>query len=1817
MVLVSTLFISFSPLQLRGAGSRTLPGHVPAVAKQLTPTERLDPNLRLELAIGVPLRNREALTNFLQELYDPGSAQYRQYLTPERFTELFGPSPEDYQAVIEFAEASGFTVTRTHSNRVLLDVNASVADIEKAFHVTMHVYQHPSENRTFYAPDLEPSVDLSVPILDISGLNNFSLPRPLVHKQTDSSTRVRPLLGAGPGGTYRGGDFRAAYAPGILANGTGQSVGLLEFDGYYANDITSYESQSGLPNVPLSNVLLDSFNGSPGNNNVEVALDIELAIAMAPGLNQVIVYEAGPNGFPNDILNRMATDNQAKCLSSSWSWSGGASSDSIFQQLAAQGQSFFQASGDSDAYSSTMPQPVDSPYITIVGGTTLTTSGPGGSWTSETTWNWANTGSGTSGSGGGISTTYTIPTWQQGISMTANMGSTTMRNIPDVALTADNIWVVYNNGSSGAFGGTSCAAPLWAGYAALINQQAIANGQSTVGFINPAIYSIGKGASYKQDFHDITTGNNTNSSSPTKFYAVSGFDLATGWGTPAGSSLFNALAGAPAPQIVSNSLSLVSETCSNNAVDPGEIVTMNFGLINSGTANTVNLTATLLATGGVTAPSAPQTYGVLAGGGSAVSRPFSFTASGACGAVITATLQLQDNSVSLGTVTFTIRLGNASIVTTVSESFDSVATPALPSNWTATVLSGFDSAWATTNGLSDTAPNSAFVPDAISAGETSLLSPIIPINSTSAQLTFRQNLNLALRTTSHPRSTNYYDGGVLEISIGGGAFTGILAAGGSFTTGGYNCTLTGGTGNPLAGSQAWGGNSGGWLTTTVVLPAAAAGQNVQLRWSLGTGVNTSAGAGWFVDSITLQDTIYQCCSPNADVGVSQSSAPNPGMVGQNLSYTLSIVNSGALAASSVTFTDALPANVTFMAASPGCINLGGSIACSIGTLAGGAQSNIVITVKPNTTGTITNSAKVSTTTADSNLANNVSINTTTVFAAPSISSEPTNQVVTAGAAAGFYVIAAGSAPLAYQWTFGGTRLAGATTSNLNLANVQTSQAGNYAVVVTNGAGSTTSTVATLTVLVPPSITVQPTNLTGATGAKATFQVGANGTAPLSYQWSFNNSPIVGATTNTLVLNNVQTNAAGDYSVAITNAVGAVTSAVASLTVLVPPSITVQPTNQTVLVGNAINFQATATGSAPLSYQWLLSGAVLPGATTSSLTLNNVQTNQAGAYSLRVTNSVGSITSSVAQLTVLVPPYITGQPTNQTTLVGGNVSFAVTAAGTSPLGYQWWFNGTNAVGTSTNLLTLTNVQTNQEGIYSVRVTNVAGSVTSSVVTLIIGTPPSITQQPSSQQVSQGQDATFNVAVSGDSPLSYQWRFNGAVVSAGTTSTYTVAAATAVNAGNYDVIVSNPYGAITSAVAQLAVLVPPSITSQPSNQTVTAGGTVKFVVTAAGTSPLGYQWWFNGTNAVGTSTNLLTLPNAQTNQAGTYSVTITNVAGAVTSSVAMLIVGTPPSITQQPFNQQVVQGQDATFDVAVSGDSPLSYQWRFNGSPVSTTTANSYTVTAATAANAGNYDVIVGNPYGAVTSAVAQLAVLVPPSITSQPTNQSVAAGSLVTFQVTAVGSTPLTYQWLFNGTNTAGSNTNQLTLANIQTNQAGTYSVVVTNAAGAVTSSPAILTIGTPPLITQQPSGATIVQGKSASFTVVANANAPLSYQWRFNGTPVGNATTNTYTVTTATTANGGNYDVIISDSYGTTTSAPAVLRVLVPPTITRIQASPSTVSVSVSSLSGLTYRLEYKNNLNDPAWTAASPWVPASGGTLVLQDTNALPASRFYRVNCE
>ena len=501
---------------------------------------------QLNLAIMLPLRHEADLDQLLLNAAEPEASGYREPLSVKEFTASYGPTQQDYDKISRFAEANNLTIVATSANRIVLDVRGSAADIEKAFHLSIGVYQHPTENRTFYAPDREPTLDLDVPLWHISGLDNYSRPHPLYkHRPVETNStsdfsNPSPLTGSGPGRQYLGSDMRAAYYGSGPLDGTGQSVGLFEFLGYELSDVTLYFQTVNQPlNVAVKGVSVKGAKlGCPAKfcDDTEQDLDIVQAISMAPAMTEALVY-VGNNDV--DIFNQMATDNIAKQLSCSWGWDPVDSNidDPIFKEFAAQGQNLFAASGDNGAYVGTNKNnddawPADDANLVSVGATHLVTQGAGGPWDSEIAWNF---------SGGGPSPAkLKIPAYQQlaGVINSSNRGSTAYRNAPDVAAEGDFDNFVCSDGScSGGWAGTSFAAPRWAGFMALINQQAVANGRKPLGFLNPLIYRIGIGSNYDSDFHDITSGNNT------KFNAVVGYDLVDGWGSMNGSNLIDALAG--------------------------------------------------------------------------------------------------------------------------------------------------------------------------------------------------------------------------------------------------------------------------------------------------------------------------------------------------------------------------------------------------------------------------------------------------------------------------------------------------------------------------------------------------------------------------------------------------------------------------------------------------------------------------------------------------------------------------------------------------------------------------------------------------------------------------------------------------------------------------------------------------------------------------------------------------------------------------------------------------------------------------------------------------------------------------------------------------------------------------------------------------------------------------------------------------------------------------------------------------------------------------------------------------------------------------
>jgi hypothetical protein len=1022
---------------------RPLSGHLPPLSARQKSIGRLSADTNLDLAISLPLRDMAGLTNFLTSVSDPESPAFRQYLTSEQFAERFSPTERDYLTVMEFASSNGLVVTATHPNRTVLDVRGKVADIERAFQVTLQVFPHPSEPRHFHSPDAEPSVPSGIPVLGVNGLEDYMPPRPmglrpaLPGKQTQT---ISYATGSGPGGDFIGYDYRAAYAPGVLLTGVGQSIGLFEFGPYFTNDIILYQQYAGLPtNIVITNILLDGYTGIPatGADDGEEALDIDMAMSMAPGAT-ILVYE-GNSAL--DILNRMATDNKAKQLSCSFGFYPPPSGmDNVFLQFAAQGQTFFVSSGDSGAYSTNLIfAPADDPNITSVGGTGLTTAGAGGTWVSETTW---------IGSGGGITPHYTIPSYQAGMDMSANHGSTTQRNFPDVAMLADtvNFWVL-KNGQTGTVGGTSAAAPLWAGFMALVNQQCVANGKSSIGTFNQTIYNIGRYSnSYPTLLHDITTGNNTNSSgSPTNFFAVTGYDLATGWGSPNGSNLINQLA---AP---TDSLHIMPGT--------GFTITTPYGVPVSAT----NVVFTLTNAGAVPLNwSLANTSAWLSASIGAGTLPALSPATNATVSLVPAVVA----TLSSGYYYANVWLTNTTSGVVQSRLFTLIVSPAnyplAYTGYNAGLVVPTNGTIALPKATAFDIPNGyAFYPAGLSGGtkglpqsglltskaDGSTLFQLGPYGATNALAMGNTYPAFGKLTLTNPQSFNSF--AVLASSANGGGLGTLMI---NFTNGTH--------------SQVYNFNDQDWYNNTANVALQGFG-----RIKLATFATEDPGSG----NPNMYQTVINLAALGLNQPVASISFTNPSVGGSQDSAIFAL--SGALMPPQVIITQQ-PQSVTNNNPSGGAtITLAAmgtpplSYQWYSGTPGSGTpvagQTTASLTFTPVTTNQAGNYYAIVTNSI--NAATSVVANLT-VYAAPVITQQPspTNLFLFAGQTARFSATGAGAVPLTYAWRFSGAPISGATTNSYTIASAQVANSGNYSLSLSNSYGSVTSSVVALTVFPSPS-----------------------------------------------------------------------------------------------------------------------------------------------------------------------------------------------------------------------------------------------------------------------------------------------------------------------------------------------------------------------------------------------------------------------------------------------------------------------------------------------------------------------------------------------------------------------------------------------------------------------------------------------------------------------------------------------------------------------------------------------------------------------------
>jgi hypothetical protein len=723
--------------------------------------------------------------------------------------------------------------------------------------------------------------------------------------------------------------------------------------------------------------------------------------------------------------------------------------------------------------------------------------------------------------------------------------------------------------------------------------------------------------------------------------------------------------------------------------------------------------------------------------------------------------------------------------------------------------------------------------------------------------------------------------------------------------------------------------------------------------------------------------------------------------------------------------------------------------------------------------------------------------------APVILTQPISRTVNPGASVSFSVWASGAAPMSYQWSKDGTPISGATNASYSIASAGSGDAGSYQVVVTNSLGTATSQAASLALNAPVTITQQPTGRTVALGGSLSLSVAASGTAPFTYQWQKAGVSIAGATASTYSVASAQMVNAGSYTVVVSNIVGSVTSQGVEVIVSGPPVITQQPVGGAFNPGAALNLRVVTTSASPATYQWHRNNVAISGATSATYTVASLQSINAGTYKVVVTNSIGSVTSANAAVSINAGPAITVQPVARTVRVGTGTSFSVSVTGTAPFTYQWKRAGVNIVGATSSTYTIASAATSNAGDYSVVVSNIVGSSTSAAATLTVQVPVVITAQPASVTINDGSPMSLSVTATGTGPLTYQWYKDAGVIQGATAATYTVASATLSHWGTYTVRVTGPLGAVTSAAAKVLIAAAPSLTLQPVNTAITAGATGTLTARVLNGVAGSYQWKKGGVNlgasqllpaAITASTLTLSLSSASDLTEGAYTLVLTNPRGTTTSSTANVTVnfGIPKFITYKlsasmasavalraaPTNLTATVNSaynNESLAVTARGAGTLAYKWYYQGIteknptliPSQSTATLNFASSAVPKGRMVTYILVVSNSLGSATGKFTIGSSVAPPSgglkVVAQPLPASVPVGGSAVLTAAFSGA-PVSYTWYrvaaqgVLDTVPAPSSPDFL-LSSVSPASAGEYFVVATDRAGAsVSSKTAVITV---------------------------------------------------------------------------------------------------------------------------------------------------------------
>ena len=823
----------------------------------------------------------------------------------------------------------------------------------------------------------------------------------------------------------------------------------------------------------------------------------------------------------------------------------------------------------------------------------------------------------------------------------------------------------------------------------------------------------------------------------------------------------------------------------------------------------------------------------------------------------------------------------------------------------------------------------------------------------------------------------------------------------------------------------------------------------------------------------------------------------------------------------------------------------------------------------------------------------------------------------------------GQLPIASQWFFSNSPLAGRTSQLLFLTNVTPGMAGLYYLTLSNSISSTQTVAVSLNVQ-PLAITVQPTNVAVYAGDPAGLAVQARNIGPFAYQWRRDGTNLPGQTDAQISWTIATTNDAGNYSVVVNNLYGSVTSSVAALNVTAV-SFSTQPTNRTIYSGESTIFVAAAWKNGPFSYQWRFNGSDLPAQTNAALALAAVTTSQAGPYTVRVSSPYGSLESSNAILTVIdTAPIITGQPTNRFAWHLGGSTLRVTATGSKPLTYQWRRNGQDIPSATNSALSVTGVVSSVPMQISVLVSNPIGTTLSATAAVTViplaywGTAqvPINVAPPVTNVIGLASGGYYGLALqSNGMPVAWgaaecpPFLFPGLsnIVSIAVGGSHSLALR---SDGRIFAWGCNAVGPVLPNVVAVAAGYAHSLALKGDGTVVgwgsiwaTPPGNLKSVVAISAGDSFSVALKSDGTlvawgiNAGGRTNIPAGLSNVVAISCGD------------THTLALKRDGTLVSWGSGSYGVTNVPAGLSNIVVIGTGS---AHSLAVNANGVVTAWGNNDSTQAVPPSGLSNVVSVVGGDW----HSLAQI-TLDGVTISRQPLNTTVSQGKPALLSAAAVSPQPVVYQWRYNNADIQSATNSWLFLPSAQPADQGMYSVVMSNPLGVVTSRDALVTVtDRPPVIVIQPLSVATNSMASVSFLVAAEGSPLLKYQWRKDGVAIPASTNSTLTLTNTSRTNSGLYTVLVTNAFGSNLSEQAVLRIVTPQKLSAplllpdgsLQLSSSDNDGSILTTNDLPFISVWASS-NLVHWESLADSITVTNGTLSIRDSTVTNhTQRFYRL---